>query len=199
MPRIISCWTVLVTIVISGLPKRITWSIFNNDTLIATLISGSTNVALRPKFKDRLHLNRTHGSLLLTKLQMEDAMSYTVNIISSTEQCNEAVNLQITAPVEIEKTEPSGVCPFTLKCFVSNYSNLSYIWKFNIYKERGPILSVRDIPFNTEESYTCVAFNNETSSSATVTEHCDNAGNVNGNSRLYYISIFGLLLYFGSF
>ncbi|XP_034769330.2 uncharacterized protein LOC117410174 [Acipenser ruthenus] len=225
MPQFISCWTVLVILAISGLPcqadiqiagildgtvilppcvidevpKRITWSIFNNVTYIATLISGSTKVDMRRDFKDRLVLDASKGSLKIKNLQLTDSMSYKVNIINSTKQCNEVVNLQIIERVQIQKTAEYGECRFTLKCLVPNHSHFNYVWNLaDDSSVSGPILKV-DIPFNTTRSFTCVASNNITTSTATVTEHCSNTANVDRNRSLYFASTFGLLIYFVSF
>ncbi|KAK1150633.1 hypothetical protein AOXY_G33658 [Acipenser oxyrinchus oxyrinchus] len=169
---------ILPPCVIDGVPKRITWSILNNDTYIATIISGSTKVDLRTEFKDRLDLNASNGSLKIKNLQRKDGMNYKVNIISSTKQCNEVVNLQIIERVQIQKIPESGECQFTLKCLVPNHSHFNYVWnRADDPSVRGSTLEV-DIRLKKKQSFTCVASNNVTTSTATVTEHCSNTANV---------------------
>ncbi|XP_058875670.1 uncharacterized protein LOC131728707 [Acipenser ruthenus] len=209
MPQFISCWTVLVILVVSGLPcqaisvtgilgdsvilpscmpanftpSKVTWSIFKNDTQIATLRPTSTKVDWWPEFEDRLLLNANNGSLQIKNLQRKDAMIYTLNIYYNTNKpCNNLVNLRIIEPIPkpnitIEKTEQCGSCNFFVKCLVTKDSEVNYSLKLtddSIGNENGSILKVRNIPFNTKRSFTCVASNNVTQSSTTVTEHCGN-------------------------
>ncbi|XP_068444492.1 T-lymphocyte surface antigen Ly-9 [Clinocottus analis] len=62
--------------------SSIVWSIFSNNTWIATYWTGKKNVNRVDRYKGRLGLNTSTGDLTIHRLTAEDDMEYTVDLTS---------------------------------------------------------------------------------------------------------------------
>lgn len=81
--------------------SRIDWSIFPNNTWIATYDSGHTNVERRPEYKGRLTLNITSGDLTIQNLRESDAMEYTVDLLNKeNENKVKKIRLKVKKPLQ---------------------------------------------------------------------------------------------------
>ncbi|XP_056225948.1 SLAM family member 9 isoform X2 [Seriola aureovittata] len=63
--------------------SKIEWSVFSNNTWIATYRKGITNIERISRYKGRLSLNISSGDLTIHNLTSEDAMEYTVDLINT--------------------------------------------------------------------------------------------------------------------
>ncbi|XP_068611963.1 SLAM family member 5 isoform X2 [Brachionichthys hirsutus] len=63
--------------------SRVDWSIFSNSTWIATLRKGKEITERFYLYRGRLRLNRTSGDLTIRDLNMDDAMEYHADVIST--------------------------------------------------------------------------------------------------------------------
>ncbi|XP_022625653.1 CD48 antigen-like isoform X2 [Seriola dumerili] len=63
--------------------SKIEWSVFSNNTWIATYRKGRTNIERISRYKGRLSLNISSGDLTIHNLTREDAMEYTVDLINT--------------------------------------------------------------------------------------------------------------------
>uniref|UniRef100_A0A8C9X7V7 Immunoglobulin domain-containing protein n=1 Tax=Sander lucioperca TaxID=283035 RepID=A0A8C9X7V7_SANLU len=66
--------------------SSIEWSIFPNNTWIATYRNGNKNIERVDRYKGRLSLNTSSGDLMIHNLNKEDAMEYTVDLINTQRQ-----------------------------------------------------------------------------------------------------------------
>ncbi|XP_061922918.1 uncharacterized protein si:cabz01074946.1 isoform X1 [Entelurus aequoreus] len=62
-------------------PVSIKWSIYFNETWIATFHGGKTNTERFYQFRGRLSLNTTSGDLTIRNVTRRDAMDYTVELM----------------------------------------------------------------------------------------------------------------------
>lgn len=60
--------------------KNIQWTIFKNDTLIATFENNVKRVDRWPQFNGRLELNTTSGDLTINNLTANDSMEYSTQL-----------------------------------------------------------------------------------------------------------------------
>ncbi|XP_071316128.1 CD48 antigen [Trachinotus anak] len=83
---------------------KIEWSIFSNNTWIATYRRGKENIDRVSRYKGRLSLNISSGDLMIHNLNSEDAMEYTVVLINTMK--NNTVN-KVKLKVMEHLEEPS--------------------------------------------------------------------------------------------
>ncbi|XP_047450347.1 uncharacterized protein si:cabz01074946.1 isoform X2 [Mugil cephalus] len=62
--------------------SKIEWSIFSNNTWIATYRGGKINTNRVAQYKDRLSLNNDTGDLVINQLTTRDATEYTVDLLN---------------------------------------------------------------------------------------------------------------------
>ncbi|XP_071020328.1 CD48 antigen-like [Oncorhynchus clarkii lewisi] len=114
---------------------KITWSIYNNDTWIATFRSRNSNTEWLGKFKSRLSLNTSSGDLEIRDVQRGDELVYSVLLTHSQgEQQISKVPLTVTERL----VEPSvqkvfsvlkdGHCVMALRCS-SSVKDTRFSWE----------------------------------------------------------------------
>ncbi|XP_017293352.1 uncharacterized protein si:cabz01074946.1 [Kryptolebias marmoratus] len=115
--------------------SRIDWSIFSNNTLIATYRSQTTNVNRVHTYLNRLTLNQTSGDLTIHNLKPGDAMDYTVNLLNTDNENKEKKiglkvkqHLQQPTIKEIQNTATGNGCFMLLSCS-SLDDDVDFSWK----------------------------------------------------------------------
>nr|AIK29211.1 putative immunoglobulin superfamily protein [Oplegnathus fasciatus] len=73
--------------------STIEWSIFPNNTWIATYRNGKKNIDRIDRYKRRLSLNTSSGDLMIHNLNAKDAMEYTVDLITNGQDSVKKINL----------------------------------------------------------------------------------------------------------
>ncbi|XP_034412817.1 uncharacterized protein si:cabz01074946.1 [Cyclopterus lumpus] len=101
--------------------SSITWSIFPNNTWIATCRDQKTNVERVDRYKRRLRLNTSTGDLTILHLTPEDDMVYTVDLTNTDKQYS--VNkMKVTVRERLQKPIISSYlskdehCSWFLQC-----------------------------------------------------------------------------------
>uniref|UniRef100_A0A3Q2PAW8 Ig-like domain-containing protein n=1 Tax=Fundulus heteroclitus TaxID=8078 RepID=A0A3Q2PAW8_FUNHE len=113
---------------------RIDWSIFPNNTWIATYDNNVTNVDRRPEYKGRLTLHKYSGNLTIRNLRPSDAMKYTVDLVNDAKS-NEVnhislkvkQHLQQPTITKIQSTATKTGCFLVLNCS-SQYPDVALSW-----------------------------------------------------------------------
>ncbi|KAK5858614.1 hypothetical protein PBY51_002741 [Eleginops maclovinus] len=80
----------------------IEWTIYTNNTWIATLNNGLLKVEWVDRYKGRLTLNSSSGDLMIHGLTSEDAMQYNVDL-TNTEQQNIAYKVDLLLKQRLKK------------------------------------------------------------------------------------------------
>lgn len=126
-------------ILISGAdPNRtlstINWSIYTNNTYIATLSKGTIQLEWFYRYKGRLSLNNSSGDLIIRNLSEKDAMEYNVGL-TDTERNNSALKITLKVKQRLQKPNihiislPSaiGSCWWQMYCSATdNVNNLTW-------------------------------------------------------------------------
>ncbi|XP_038831754.1 uncharacterized protein LOC120030426 isoform X2 [Salvelinus namaycush] len=164
---------------------KITWSIYNNDTWIATFKGKNSNTEWFRQFKSRLSLNTSSGDLEIRDVQRGDELVYSVLLTHSQgEQQISKVPLTVTERL----VEPSvrkvfsvlkdGHCVMALQCS-SSVKDTSFSWEpeasFDGSFWRGsPNVSVVWTSYspNRNVTFICTASNGLTNASKVVREIC---------------------------
>ncbi|XP_034146566.1 uncharacterized protein LOC117593932 isoform X1 [Esox lucius] len=102
--------------------SKIVWSIFINNTWIATYEDGELNTEWFWQFKGRLQLNNLSGDLEIQDLNKTDEMEYTVLIKYTMEQYINKVKLIVTEVLprprirKVFSVLKNGLCVMNLQC-----------------------------------------------------------------------------------
>ncbi|XP_077399917.1 SLAM family member 5 isoform X2 [Vanacampus margaritifer] len=115
----------------------IKWSVFFNQTWIATFHGGKINTERFFLFRGRLALNASSGDLTIRNVSQEDAMEYSVELVDTEKRSVERV---VTLVVKRHLQKPSirtlfsvhsdGGCWVGLRCLSSDLdSNLSWMFE----------------------------------------------------------------------
>ncbi|XP_030609714.1 carcinoembryonic antigen-related cell adhesion molecule 1-like isoform X2 [Archocentrus centrarchus] len=167
---------------------KIEWSIFKNNTWIATYSKGKTNTDRVPRYKGRLSLNTTSGDLTIHSLTTDDAREYNVDLLHSEDTANKIIlrvkqKLQQPSIQIITSTSIENGCLMVMRCSSrDNGVNLSWSVEprdvLTISKSNPSDSSVQLFAFvNTTQNFarfTCNSSQNtESVSSNPVTPKCD--------------------------
>ncbi|XP_038148502.1 CD48 antigen isoform X2 [Cyprinodon tularosa] len=103
--------------------SKVDWSIFTNNTWIATFDNGKINTERRAEYKGRLTLNSISGDLTISNLTQRDAMTYTVDLVNknNVDKVNKIIltvkeHLQQPNITKIHFPATTEGCTFALKC-----------------------------------------------------------------------------------
>ncbi|XP_015255310.1 PREDICTED: CD48 antigen-like [Cyprinodon variegatus] len=103
--------------------SKVDWSIFTNNTWIATFDNGKINTDRRTEYKGRLTLDGTSGDLTISNLTQRDAMTYTVDLVNknNVDKVNKIIltvkeHLQQPKITKIHFPATTDGCTFALKC-----------------------------------------------------------------------------------
>ncbi|XP_074518088.1 SLAM family member 9 isoform X2 [Halichoeres trimaculatus] len=94
--------------------STIEWSIFKNNTWIATYRDGEQNIDRIDRYKGRLSLNTTTGDLTIRGLTMEDNMEFNVDFISTTEK-DDSTKISLTVKKQLQQPTIKKVYSATMK------------------------------------------------------------------------------------
>uniref|UniRef100_A0A673ZP48 Si:cabz01074946.1 n=1 Tax=Salmo trutta TaxID=8032 RepID=A0A673ZP48_SALTR len=180
---------------------KITWSIYNNDTWIATFKGKNSHTEWFGQFKSRLSLNTSSGDLEIRDVQRGDELVYSVLLTHSQgEQQISKVSLTVTERL----VEPSvrkvfsilkdGHCVMALQCS-SSVKDTSFSWEpeasFDGSFWRGsPNANVSVVwtsySPNRNVTFICTASNGLTNASKVVRETCQGTPDVvvEGENRI---------------
>ncbi|KAI4808396.1 hypothetical protein KUCAC02_000458 [Chaenocephalus aceratus] len=103
--------------------STINWSIYTNNTYIATLSKGTIQLEWFDRYKGRLSLNNSSGDLTIRNLTSKDAMQYNVGL-TDTERHNSAHQIDLKVKQRLQKPTidtaslpaAAGSCWWQLNC-----------------------------------------------------------------------------------
>ncbi|XP_024290285.1 uncharacterized protein LOC112259853 [Oncorhynchus tshawytscha] len=166
---------------------KITWSIYNNDTWIATFRSRNSNTEWFGKFKSRLSLNTSSGDLEIRDVQRGDELVYSVLLTHSQgEQQISKVPLTVTERLvepsvqKIFSVLKDGHCVMALQCS-SSVKDTRFSWEPEAsfdgsFLRGGPNTNVSVVwasySPNRNVIFICTASNGLTNASKVVREIC---------------------------
>ncbi|XP_013763503.1 uncharacterized protein LOC102195489, partial [Pundamilia nyererei] len=169
---------------------RIEWSIFTNNTWIATYRNGKPNTEHFLQYTGRLTLNTTSGHLTIQNLKERDAIEYTVDLLNS--EGEDKVNkIKLTAKQKLQQpliqivasTSVESGCLMVVTCSsLDKGVNLSWsvepVSVLSTNKSHPSDSSAQLFAFvNTKEnfaSFTCISSRDtESVSSIPVTPKCE--------------------------
>ncbi|XP_078131890.1 CD48 antigen [Sander vitreus] len=113
--------------------SSIEWSIFPNNTWIATYRNGNKNIERVDRYKGRVSLNTSSGDLMIHNLNKEDAMEYTVDLINTQKQ-NKGTKTKLIVIQRLQKPTIQ-----TLNC--ASVKGGSFLWLRCSSKDTGVNLS----------------------------------------------------------
>ncbi|XP_031706899.1 uncharacterized protein LOC116385515 [Anarrhichthys ocellatus] len=163
------------------------WSIFPNNTWIATYRSEIKNIDRFAQYKGRLSLNITTGDLMIYNLTSKDAMEYTVDLIntkgqSSGNKAKVTVRQRLQKPTILTFAHETGDCHRLLKCY-STDTGVQLSWQGippsgTAYNSTNPDDNsvVLFALFNTTQKQvelTCTSCRNTEKASSVITLKCD--------------------------
>lgn len=168
--------------------SSIEWSIFSNNTWIATHRGNRTNINRVDRYKGRLKLNISSGDLTIKNLTKEDNMEYTVHLIN-TERQNSGDKTKLTVRQRLQKPtvnktyeSEEGGCRLWLLCS-STEKGVVLSWQgeapgvtvFNTPDPDGNFAILVAFLKTTQDSanFTCTSSRNTEKASTNVTLKCD--------------------------
>ncbi|XP_038587196.1 uncharacterized protein LOC119912200 isoform X2 [Micropterus salmoides] len=170
----------------------IDWSVFPNNTWIATYRSGKENIERLHQYTGRLSLNISSGDLTIYNLTPEDAMEYTVDLLNSKAQDKvnkikltvrpSAEHLQRPTIQTVTSTSAEGGCWIGLHCS-STDQGVGFAWQINppsvtVFRMSNPdgnsaaLLAFLNTTHNPVQ-FTCTSSGQMESTSSVVTHNCD--------------------------
>ncbi|KAM6894469.1 CD48 antigen isoform 2-T2 [Lycodopsis pacificus] len=167
--------------------SSIEWSIFPNNTWIATYRSGRKNIDRFARYKGRLSLNISTGDLMIYNLTPKDAMEYTVDLIdtkgqSSGNKAKVTVRQRLQKPTILTFAHEHGGCSRLLRCH-STDTGVQLSWQgippsgtaYNSTNPDGNSAVVFAL-LNTTQKHvelTCTSCRNTEKASSVITSKCD--------------------------
>ncbi|XP_044040746.1 SLAM family member 9 isoform X2 [Siniperca chuatsi] len=169
--------------------STVDWSIFSNNTWIATYRNGKENLERLDRYKGRLSLNISSGDLKIYNLTTEDAMEYTVDLINT--EVQDSVN-KIKLTVRKRLQEPTiqtvtcrsieGGSWIGLYCS-SKDKDVTFSWEvkppsmtvFTMSHPNGSSAGLLAFVNTTQNlvEFTCTSSRHTESTSSVVTGNCD--------------------------
>ncbi|XP_034713110.1 uncharacterized protein si:cabz01074946.1 isoform X2 [Etheostoma cragini] len=171
--------------------SSIDWSVFSNNTWIATYRNGKKNVNRVDRYKGRLRLNTASGDLMIHNLNKEDAMEYTVDLINTQRQNTVTktkliVIERLTQPIiqTVTCTSVKGGSWLWLRCS-SKDAGVNLAWQhtfpsvtlFNVTSPDGNFADLLGFLNATQNlvEFTCISSRNMEKNSSAVTPNCVDA------------------------
>ncbi|XP_032355052.1 uncharacterized protein si:cabz01074946.1 isoform X2 [Etheostoma spectabile] len=171
--------------------SSIDWSVFSNNTWIATYRNGKKNVNRVDRYKGRLRLNTSSGDLMIHNLNKGDAMEYTVDLINTQRQNNGTktkliVIERLTQPIiqTVTCTSAEGGSWLWLRCS-SKDTGVNLAWQHSfpsvtLFNMTSPDGNAADLLgfLNTTQNlveFTCISSRNIEKNSSAVTPNCGDA------------------------
>ncbi|XP_070786111.1 CD48 antigen [Enoplosus armatus] len=169
--------------------STIDWSIFSNDTLIATYRNGKENIERVDRYKGRLSLNISSGDLRIHSLTTDDEMEYTVDLINTeVKDSLNKIKLRViqhlqepTIRTEVARTSAKS-CWIWLHCS-SMDKGVDFSWQvkppsvsvFNMSNPDGNFAVLLAFVNTTQNhvKFTCTSGRQTESTSSFVTLECD--------------------------
>ncbi|XP_037614178.1 SLAM family member 9 [Sebastes umbrosus] len=168
--------------------SSIEWSIFSNNTWIATHRNSKTIIERVDRYKGRLELNISSGDLTIKNLAKEDSMEYTVHF-TNTKRQNSGNKTKLTVRQRLQKPtlnktykSEEGGCRLWLLCS-STDNGVDVSWQgeapgvtvFNKLNPDGNSAILKAFLKTTQDSanFTCTSSKNTEKASTNVTLKCD--------------------------
>ncbi|XP_040886694.1 uncharacterized protein si:cabz01074946.1 [Toxotes jaculatrix] len=166
---------------------KIEWSVFPNNTWIATYRNGTEKIGRIRQYKGRLGLSISSGNLTIHNLTRDDSMEYTVDLINSQRQST--VNkIKLTVRQHLMKptittlfTKPmEGGCWIGLRCS-SQEERVDFSWQveplnvpaYNMSRSDGHGVLLGFIKTGQTFNFTCTSSKLEEKTSNVVPVKCD--------------------------
>ncbi|XP_068584320.1 CD48 antigen [Cebidichthys violaceus] len=167
--------------------SSIKWSIFSNNTWIATYLIKRTNIDRVAQYKGRLGLNISTGDLMIYNLTPKDAMEYTVDLINNKEQSSEnkatvIVKQRLQKPTILTFASENGGCRRWLQCYSAD-EGVQLSWQgmppsgtvYNLTNPDGnsAVLFAFLNATQNQVELTCTSCKNTEKASSVITSKCD--------------------------
>ncbi|XP_042367949.1 CD48 antigen isoform X2 [Plectropomus leopardus] len=166
----------------------VVWSIFSNNTWIATFNKGVKNEQWTSRYKGRISLNTSSGDLTIRNLTTEDNMEYTVDLLNTVGQ-NSADKIKLTVRQRLQKptietvtsSSVKGGCWLFLRCLSADKDvNLSWQSEHsNVTVNTGQPDGNTSVLFTFLKTtqncvnFTCTSSNKNENASSDITLKCD--------------------------
>uniref|UniRef100_A0A672IK04 Uncharacterized LOC115385896 n=1 Tax=Salarias fasciatus TaxID=181472 RepID=A0A672IK04_SALFA len=122
--------------------NKIEWAIYPNNTWIATYREQTESLNRVPRYKGRLRLNTTTGDLTISNLNLNDAMEYSVDLSSDSENTVNKINL-VQPVITQRQIITKSSCVVLLTCRSANQgADLS--WSSTSFQGDNATLSTPD-------------------------------------------------------
>ncbi|XP_076580536.1 CD48 antigen isoform X2 [Chaetodon auriga] len=191
--------------------SKIEWSIFSNNTWIATYRNGQENIERFYLYKQRLSLNTLSGDLTIHNLTTMDAMEYSVDLIND-EGRDSGNKVKLTVKQRLQKPTietvispfPKGGCRVLLNCSSAD-EGVDFTWQVEPPSLDTLPMSARDsnsavylVSLNTPQKpaeFTCISSRKMENASSVITLKCDDGETQQKNvssasSGLYFVASF---------
>ncbi|TMS02428.1 CD48 antigen [Larimichthys crocea] len=169
---------------------KIEWSIYRNNTWIATYQRKKINVDRLHSYKGRLHLDTSSGDLTIRNLKVTDATEYSVDLIddkgrdsSNKIRLNLRKKLQKPTIQIVNSNSENGECWVKLNCSSADEGvNLTWTWHSEIFNRTSSIpgsdgsFMLRFTSTNTRQkqvTFTCSSTKDNDSALADYTLTCE--------------------------
>ncbi|XP_033507795.1 CD48 antigen isoform X1 [Epinephelus lanceolatus] len=169
--------------------SSIVWSIFSNNTWIATFHNGNENVKWVDRYKGRLSLKTSSGDLTISNLTTEDEREYTVDLINTVGQpSGDKIKLTVRQRLQMPIIETvaydsvKGGCWLGLRCS-SAEKGVDLSWQgepssmtvFNMSNPDGNSAVLLAFLNTTQNSvkFNCTSSKNMEKASSVVTRKCE--------------------------
>nr|XP_046236212.1 CD48 antigen [Scatophagus argus] len=168
--------------------SKIEWSVFSNNTWIATFRKGNRNTEWVSRYNGRLTLNTTSGDLIIHNVSLADAMEYRVDFIND-KGLDDITKVKLTVKQRLQKptiqevASPSGKekCWLVLSCSSAD-KGVTFTWhvkhpsvSFSSIREPDNIVLVACLKnIQNDFEITCTSSRNmENASSVFIQKHRD--------------------------
>ncbi|XP_073331118.1 CD48 antigen isoform X2 [Pagrus major] len=168
--------------------SKIEWSIFPNNTWIATSRNGKKSIERFYRYKGRLSLDTTTGDLTIHNLNRQDTMEYSVDLDNTAGQ-DSANKIKLTVTERLQKPTirtaasipENGGCWVVLQCSSAD-QGVEFTWQVEPSvatdintQDRHGSSAVHVAFLNTTRSdvqFTCTSSKNKENNTCSVTPHC---------------------------
>ncbi|XP_034006013.1 uncharacterized protein si:cabz01074946.1 [Trematomus bernacchii] len=189
--------------------STINWSIYTNNTLIATLSKGAIQLEWFDPYKGRLSLNNSSGDLTILGLTSKDAMQYNVDL-TDTERYNSAHKIDLKVKQRLQKPTidtaslpaAAGSCWWRLNCSSTDKVNDLFWHAETFISETHPkggsaVLFAFLNSTAIQAEFRCTSIrnreNDRENASSAVTLKCEDKS----KPRIYYLALFVVGFFLG--
>ncbi|KAM9836341.1 uncharacterized protein ACBR49_018797 isoform 1-T2 [Aulostomus maculatus] len=99
--------------------SSVRWSVYYNETWIATYHTGTKNLERFYRYTGRLHLNISSGNLMIDNLTKDDGLEYKVELVTTGRESKEnTIKLNVRQHLQQLTIETMFIAPTTQGCWV---------------------------------------------------------------------------------